>query len=83
MPKCKLLLSACTILPLLLSVPTAASADDGFQIDEAKWNSEEKRLIVKGKGSEGKTVTLRYAGSLTEIASRRIDGDGVFSGLQE
>lgn len=63
------------MLALLLSVPTAATADDGFKIEEAKWNSEYKRLTVKGKGREGKTVILQYAGTLTEIASRRIDDD--------
>ena len=68
---------AAATLALLCSMTLAgpASAGDGFRIDEAKWDREESRLQVKGKGREGRTVTVVSAASGEEIGERRIDDD--------
>ena len=71
----KSLLSSLITLALLMAIPGAASAGDGFRIEEAKWDQKSNQLTVKGKGKEGKRVTLRYAGSLKKIASQRIGDD--------
>ena len=52
---------------LLLILPLVAPADDDHEessgsqrlkITEAKWKDEESRLVVKGQGKNGKTVTV-------------------------
>ncbi len=40
---------------------TSVLASDGFSIEEARWNREYNRLEVKGRGDEGRTVTLSNA----------------------
>jgi len=55
------------VMGLLLMLPLALSADDDhdedqgsqkFKITEAKWKDEKSRLVVKGKGNKGETVTI-------------------------
>ena len=46
-----------------------------FKLKEAKWDSEKKRLKVKGKGRRGETVTVSNAGSGLFIGSDDVNKD--------
>lgn len=63
-----------------LAVPAGASADessgDPFQIESAYWDAEYSRLTVRGKGREGRKVTVNNAGaSGTLIGTDSVDHD--------
>jgi len=46
---------------------------DGFSIEEAKWDTEENRLTVKGKGNDEKIVTVSNADTSAVIADDEVD----------
>lgn len=64
--------SAYTLLALIVSIPGAAAADDGFKVESAKWDRERHRLNVTGKGKSGKTVTLGYSANDEVIGTKTV-----------
>ena len=70
-----LLLIGVTFSPI-----NSAVAGDGFNIDEAKWDCEESRLLVKGTGKNRLNVTLSNANSSDVLGTKRIrDGKWRFT----
>jgi len=64
-----------SILIISLLNLSNAFAEDSFKIEEAKWISEENRIVVKGKGSNGASVTLSNAASGQTLATTTVDSD--------
>ena len=54
----------CMALGLTFSTSSIAG-EDGFEIEEVTWDREKARLQAKGKGQDGRTVTIFNAASLT------------------
>lgn len=52
-----------------------AIADDGFKIKEATWSAEKNRITVKGKGDEGKVVTVTNADNGMLIGKYEVEDD--------
>lgn len=55
--------------------PTTLFASDGFKIEEAKWDDERNRFTVKGKGDNGRTVSVTNADTGLLIGSDDVDDE--------
>ena len=64
--------AAVFILALGLSGVTWA---DDFRIEETKWDAEKNRIQVKGKGRNGRTVTVTNADTGALVGSDQVDDD--------
>ncbi len=59
----------------LASSCNVSAGDDGFKIEEAKWDDEKNRLTVKGKGDNGKTVTVSNVDTTAFVGDDEVDDD--------
>jgi len=64
-----------SLFVFFFALPGNIWADDGFKIEEAKWDSEKNRLTVKGKGDNGSVVTVSNADSTAFIGDDEVDDD--------
>ena len=69
-----LLASGITLLALSF-VFSDVSADENFSINQAIWNDEKNRITVKGKGDEGKVVTVTNADNGMLIGNAEVEDD--------
>ncbi len=58
-----------------LLAPIEASADDGFKIEEAKWDREKRRITVKGKKERRETVSVVNAYDPRQVVGTDNDRD--------
>ena len=65
------LLSFAFVFSILISF--SVHAEDGFKLEEAKWDAEKARLTVKGEGIDGETVTVSNAGDDTFIGNDLVE----------
>ncbi len=55
--------------------PPALYAGDGFTIEAAKWDDERNRITVKGKGDDGRTVSVTNADTGLLLGSDDVDDE--------
>jgi len=63
------------LLLVLFFTFSDAKADDGFKIAVAEWSIEKNRITVKGKGDEGKIVTVTNADNGMLIGKSEVEDD--------
>ena len=63
------------ILILSIIFQTASAGDNEFIIEEAKWDDEKLRITIKGKGQDGKDVTVLNAATNNTIGTDEVDDE--------
>lgn len=62
------------VLSLSVFFHPSYADENKFTIEEAKWNSEKSRIIIKGKGQNGKAVTVSNAATNNTIGTDEVNG---------
>ena len=71
------------VLLILGTVEFAQSADFELEIDEAKWESSDGELVLKGFSGPRDLVSLANADSGATLAEVRTDREGKFEHIEE
>ncbi len=62
----------CLVLAVC-AISTSWAGNDEFKIKEAEWKNEKGKLVVKGKGQNGNTVTVNNADTFIPIGSTSVN----------
>ena len=64
--------AVCLILLFTSAATNALAGDDELVLGKTEWKAERSRLIMKGEGKDGETVTVTNAGTGDVLGSRTV-----------